>query len=433
MYDDEVLKGTALLLLKAPEELLQSSKVLMEKFGRQFGSAVSEQILDALVQPPAVRAREDCKEVAGIRFTSPAALQMVLKGTALNSVAHVGDYELRRGDLQVGPYEVHVEVVVKIEGDAADVHPQPSPHESSAPTKPVMEPHHAIEPHHTLPLSDPTEATVVRSAAPPSLDSALPVVMNFILLYCSMESGVSVSQVSKRFTMSPYIVTQILREYVSPLTVVMLPTKHNPQKNCDNYRALITIDKDDVNNLYDNFDGIVVELMGTKVRKGMVAREETVSEARFRIFINNGDSFRGVTERRRITPGEGEVYDPTPKPLQLKGFTFDREWLEDPLAVRTTPPAESSRSSSSAPPHKKTREEQNSSHSAASSVQASSDRDRAKVSYPSPTVAVNEPVQSGTLPPGWTAIFSHEYQQVYYAFKCPQTGRETTSWTRPAF
>ncbi|KAG5469369.1 hypothetical protein LSCM1_02586 [Leishmania martiniquensis] len=38
----------------------------------------------------------------------------------------------------------------------------------------------------------------------------------------------------------------------------------------------------------------------------------------------------------------------------------------------------------------------------------------------------------GPLPVGWRPIFSHEYQQTYYAYRDPNTGVEMTTWERPA-
>lgn len=46
--------------------------------------------------------------------------------------------------------------------------------------------------------------------------------------------------------------------------------------------------------------------------------------------------------------------------------------------------------------------------------------------------SVNQLVDtSEPLPPGWRAVYSHEYKRVYYVYKCPTTGKEMSTWTFP--
>lgn len=266
-----------------------------------------------------------------------------------------------------------------------------------------------------------------------STNNLVSLIISFFLLYSSPIGHDTASKNS--FLVHPYLVAQMLRGHVLARSIVMLPTKRNVRKNCDNYRALIEVNPEDSSTVKNVFDGIIIELSTTRTRD---TREEQISEGRFRIFVHEAPHFKGVMERRRVAPGEfGDVYDPT---TDMKdGFVFNRMWLEDPLAaavidrtvkerkgasrINATTATENSRATEEAAKRRRIEER------AANVPQQHAETTASSSPNVSSALAVAQ--ANAGLPPGWMAVFSQEYQRVYYAYRCPVTGAEKTSWARP--
>lgn len=299
--------------------------------------------------------------------------------------------------------------------------------------------------------------------------SRVAIIIKMLLLFCG---GLS-SQEKKSFPVHPYLIAQILRERVIPAAIAMLPvtqTVKNPRVEVS--RALVEVTNEGAEVIKQYFNSIVVELVTP------YSTNKLTPEARFRLFVKEASpAERDAMLQRRSELVASPFYLP---PHQiLSHLSFGRVWLRDSLSTlhvktqqevfshqvkkaekkeedplkrfaprRKEDPATSGikldvqkgfiSSANTVPTplvckSKESAPEQSISSSATTNPAPTSGSTSSTI--PDSTTTASTRTASSTdassTPMKYREIYSEKYQRVYYAYTCPETGEEKSSWTLP--
>lgn len=458
--EKEILAGLAIAIYDVPNAL-QSKDTLFPLLKNAMNGDKRSELLEVLFnEEPDEEHSNRMRVVSVVKFFSPEGTRALL--LKVPTKGEVDGLELRTGELHCGPYRLNIEGCTPKNPDGSFLlyaRPSSTPEESRKTEEEDKILHsesdypQAVEDSRSRSPERAKQEGGAIATSGTSLTSSSPlpmekdsndgstvtnsstsevVLLEMLLLYCRDARHLE----KKSFPVQPYMVAQIVRDRIMPRAIAMLPVKPTEiSARAAVYRVLLEVSKEDATLLTKFFHTIVVEL-ATPYSK---SRLET--EARFRLFVKHpSERDRDALLHRRTEQLGSVVYEPPSH--MLPHLSFEREWFLDPISEAH----QSMRAASSfnqreearrfAPRRKKDsseREEEMQSHQkeirppeSVSTSQAQEEIQQDAPHLPSPSIPISKPP-----PIKYREIYSEKYQRVYYAYTCPETGEEKSTWTLP--
>lgn len=455
--EKEILEGLAIAIYDVPNAL-RSKDTLFPLLRIAMNGDKRSELLEVLFNEEPDEENFNRMRVVGIvKFFSPEGTSALLQ--KVPTKGEVDGLELRAGELHCGPYRLNIEGCSPKNPDGSLLLDARSSyaHEEGRKTEEDKELHVKSNPvrrvegsrdrspervkegvalstsgasRTSTPL--PMEKDSNHSNTATSSSTSEVVLLEMLLLYCH---NVHHSE-KKSFPVQPYVVTQILRDRIIPRAIAMLPVKQTERPpHFEVSRALLEVSKEDAKLLMQFFHSIVVELATPYSKRNL----ET--EARFRLFVKRPSEWENeALLHRRTDLLASAVYEPSTH--VLPNMSFERVWFLDPISEAHQSKRSASsfsheeESQRSAPRPKKdvpdSEEEIQSQQKAMRPPDSvSTTQTQEEIRQDAPHLSTSPMVISKPPPIKYREIYSEKYQRVYYAYTCPETGEEKSSWTLP--